>query len=193
MTFLSVEILFLLAASEHSAFNDPEFLLRIKQGDHQAFKQFFETNHTYLFNFLRQKGASEQAAEDLIQQAFVMIWEKRSQIDESKSLRSYLFKIAHSRLLNLFRDNAKFVEESAIPEQAEPEQADAEDAKQLNKAIERAIGEMPEKRQNVFRLCFLQEFTYKEAAEVLDVSAKTIENHMALALKDLREALKGYR
>ena len=48
---------------------------------------------------------------------------------------------------------------------------------------------MPEKRQQVFRLCFIQEFTYKEAAEFMEVSAKTIENHMSLALKDLRKSL----
>lgn len=49
---------------------------------------------------------------------------------------------------------------------------------------------MPEKRRQVFELCYLQEFSYKEAAEILNLAAKTIENHMALALKDLRSALK---
>ena len=52
---------------------------------------------------------------------------------------------------------------------------------------------MPEKRQAVFRLCFIQEFTYKEAAEFLQVSVKTIENHMGLALKDLRKKLEKFR
>jgi RNA polymerase sigma-70 factor (ECF subfamily) len=52
---------------------------------------------------------------------------------------------------------------------------------------------MPEKRQTVFRLCFIQEFTYKDAAEVLNVTVKTVENHMGLALKELRGKLEGFR
>ena len=67
------------------------------------------------------------------------------------------------------------------------------EAKELGTAIEQAISSMLEKRQTVFRLCFIQEFTYKEAAEFLDVSVKTIENHMGLALKDLRAKLDKYR
>jgi len=51
---------------------------------------------------------------------------------------------------------------------------------------------MPEKRRNVFELCYMQEFTYKEAAEALGVSRKTVENHMGMALKDLRLALKNF-
>ena len=122
--------------------------------------------------------------------------QKREEIDETKSLRAYLFRIGYTRMLNLFRDHSKFDEEADPEENShhdETEQNDENRNKELNSAIETAISAMPEKRQEVFRLCFIQEFTYKEAAEVLDVSVKTIENHMGLALKDMRESLKQYR
>lgn len=194
MNSLLLQLIILLAAQSSNDLDDPELLIRIKNGDHQAFKTFFDKYHRYLIHFLIKKGCSEEAAKDLVQQAFVLIWEKRSKIDEHKSLRSYLFRIAYTRMLNLFRDHSKFDRE-AEPEEpvAEEWAAEPDSNRQLNKDIERAISAMPEKRQEVFRLCFIQEFTYKETAEILKVSVKTVENHMGWALKDLRKSLEKYR
>jgi len=109
-------------------------------------------------------------------------------------LRAFLFRIAYTRMLNLFRDYSKFDKEADFENSSTPiEDSDNEESADLNQIIEKAISSMPEKRQEVFRMCFIQEFTYKETSQVLDVSIKTIENHMGLALKDMRESLKDYR
>mgnify|MGYP003333044291 CR=1 FL=1 len=194
MNFLVFYLLILLALRKDTDHDDPELLLAIKSGDHKAFKKFFEKHHAFLYHFLLKKGMSEQQAEDLVQQAFVMIWEKRADIDPQKSLRAYLFRIAYTRMLNVIRDNSKFDGNTETPEKEGSEEADASiQNRELAKAIETAIQSMPEKRQTVFRLCYIQEFTYKDAAEVLEVSVKTIENHMGLALKELRGKLEGFR
>jgi RNA polymerase sigma-70 factor (ECF subfamily) len=187
-------LIFLLAVRRQSEPDDPELLLAIKNGDHDAFKTFFEKHHSYLYHFLLKRGLAEQQAEDLVQQAFVMIWEKREEIDPQKSLRSYLFRIAYTRMLNVFRDTKKFDDNAEFTQTEGSQETDrAVEARELGEAIEASISSMPEKRQAVFRLCFIQEFTYKEAAETLDVSVKTIENHMGLALKELRGKLEGFR
>lgn len=191
---MALYLLILLAIHKKATRNDPKLLQAIKRGNHTAFRQFFEEHHAFLYHFLLKRGMSEQQAEDLVQQAFVMIWEKRAEIDPNKSLRSYLFRIAYTRMLNVIRDHSKFVEHKNFPEQQAYEETDHSLANQeLALAIEHAIQSMPEKRQTVFRLCFIQEFTYKDAAEVLNVSVKTVENHMGLALKELREKLKQFR
>lgn len=189
MELLFSEILFLLAANHDG--DDHQLLLDIKSGNHAAFKKFFDQHNQILYHFLLKKGLAKEAAEDLVQQAFVSIWEKRNQIDEEKSLKAYLFKIAYTRMLNLFRDTKKFDENVSDFEAFEKSEGDENplDQKELNKLIEISIAQLPEKRQEVFRLCFLENFTYKEAADHLEVSVKTIENHMGLALKDLRNAL----
>lgn len=196
MNLQLLQLILLLASVEDDELNDPELALKIKKGDHEAFKKFFDKYSSFLLNFLMKRGTAKDAAKDLVQQAFVMIWEKRSQIDETKSLRAYLFSIAYTRMLNLFRDHSKYKEE-ADPELnisvEQDEQSDSETDLKLNKAIEHAISSMPKKRQEVFRMCFIQEFTYKETAQVLEVSVKTVENHMGLALKYMRESLKEYR
>lgn len=184
-------ILIQLALRSGKDLDSPELLRSIKEGDHKAFKKFFDRHHKHLYHFLLKKGISEQVAEDLIQQAFLVIWEKRTEIDETKSLRAYLFRIAYTRMLNHIRDHKKF--SSSEPEKPVTATADTTLInEELKQQIETAISEMPEKRQTVFRLCFLQEFSYKEAAATLDISVKTVENHMGLALKDLRKALKSY-
>ena len=194
MNMYVLYLLFLLAVRGGTDQDDPELLRAIKNGDHSAFKTFFERHHSYLYHFLLKKGISEQQAEDLVQQAFVMIWEKRDQIDETKSLKAFLFRIAYTRMLNVFRDTKKFDENTDLAtEEGESSTEKALETQELGQAIEFSISSMPEKRQAVFRLCFIQEFTYKDAAEFLEVSVKTIENHMGLALKELRAKLERFR
>lgn len=194
MNSLLLQLIFLLASSESNDLNDPELAIKIKKGDHKAFREFFDRYNAFLLHYLIKRGTAKEAAKDLVQQAFVMIWEKRDEIDETKSLRAFLFRIAYTRMLNLFRDHSKFDEEVDLENSSTSiEETESDEKKNLSIVIEEAVSSMPGKRQEVFRMCFIQEFTYKEAAQVLDVSKKTIENHMGLALKDMRELLKDYR
>ncbi len=194
MNLLVFYLLILLALRGDASTENAELLARIKSGDHDAFKQFFESHHTFLYHFLLKKGMSAQQAEDLVQQAFILIWEKRNEIDPHKSLRAYLFRIAYTRMLNLIRDHSKFDDHKDTSTTYSSHSADSNlENRELAEAIETAIQSMPDKRQSVFRLCFIQGFTYKDAAEVLAVSTKTVENHMGLALKDLRNKLTAFR
>ncbi len=191
MDLTLIHLLLILGASLDSKSNETEIYIKIKNGDQKAFKKFFDSHHAELFRYLRQRGVAKEAAEDLIQKAFIYIWENRDKINEYKSLRAYLFQIAYTRMLNLFRDNEKYDRDQELPDLSSSEFKTDQNLHQqeLSHAIESAISAMPEKRQQVFRLCFLQEFTYKDAAQTLEVSVKTVENHMGLALKDLRESL----
>lgn len=186
-------IFFFIAGSNFSDSEKKNLAQSIKNGDHKAFKAFFNAYHNALFRFLMSKGIAKEAAEDLIQKAFIYIWEHRRQIDPSKSLRAYLFRIGYTRMLNHIRDHAKFdTSEELAAIKSHQNQEDNIQAKELRKAIDKAIEAMPEKRGLIFEMCFIQEFTYKETAQALDLSPKTVENHMGLALKDIRTALKEF-
>jgi RNA polymerase sigma-70 factor (ECF subfamily) len=193
MDLLLIHLLLILGASLNEESEEAQLYLKIKNGDQNAFKKFFDKHHQELYRFLMSKGVAKASAEDLIQKAFIYIWEHRTDIEQQKSLRAYLFRIAYTRMLNLFRDHEKMDQNKEVRDLEEPASVSDTDEDlqnaELKEILEAAISAMPEKRQNVFRLCFLQEFTYKEAAEFLEVSVKTIENHMTLALKDLRASL----
>jgi len=194
-TELLIGLFFFLALSlSRPDGNDETDLARnIKNGDKAAFDTFYQNHSSALISFLCSKGLSQQEAEDLLQQAFLIIWEKREEIKPELSLRSFLFTTAYRRMLNLFRDRKDTVSNYAYV--LESDGQNPEESTETREAIQQlhaALKKMPEKRRNVFEFCYLQEFTYKEAAEALGITRKTVENHMALALRDLREALKKF-
>lgn len=192
---VSVEWIFILLALGYDPDQDDSDLARkIKNGDQKAFKAFFDRHHTSLFYMLIGKGVSEDVAEDIIQQAFISIWEKRSDIDEKKSIKAYLFRIGYNRALNHFRDTRKFDASGNIPDFASgKDPSDEAQERFLLDAIDKSVDQMPEKRRAVFELCFMQGLTYREASEVLGVSIKTIENHMGYALKSIRKSLSEFK
>lgn len=193
MNPLLLILLILMALHETDPQEEQELLQLIRNGDHDAFERFFKKYHAYLYHYLLKRGVGEQQAEDLVQQAFIMIWDKRRELETGGNLRAFLFRIAYTRMLNVFRDTDKFDQKNDVPELPEGDEADREIRNdELRSAIERAISSLPGKRQDVFRLCYVQEFTYRQAGEILGISEKTVENHMGLALKDLRSRLRNF-
>jgi len=165
----------------------------IREGDRTAFKNFYDLNYASLYRFLVGRGIRHDEAEDLIQKAFILIWEKRETIDESKSLKAFLFQIAYRQMLNHLEYQSKFKDEDLQDmEMITKNPVDDIDYPRLLNFVKKVILQMPEKRRMVFELCFMKQFTYKEAADALEVSVKTVENHMALAFKDLRSAMIEY-
>jgi len=192
---MPIEWIFLtLAVDSDSEMDEVDLYRRIKEGDKEAFRVFYERYNTDLYYMLIGKGMSPPSAQDIIQQAFIMIWEKRGDIDENKSLKAYLFRIGYTRALNYFRDNNKFDKSAELAEESSTDDPSLNtERKLLVEAIDKAVQQLPPKRRMVFELCFLQGLTYREASEAMSLSIKTIENHMGYALKDVRAALSEYK
>lgn len=167
---------------------------RIKEGDAAAFKAFFDRHHTLLYRYLQRRGVPGPVCEDLMQNAFLAIWERRDQIDVHQSLRSYLFKTCYNRALNHFRDTAKFANPENLNEPTPHPTPEAQTGYALMQdTLLQAVQMLPERRRAVFELCFLEELTYREAAEVLGISIKTVENQMGQALKSIRKVMEPFR
>lgn len=188
---LSPEFLILLLAfAKYNGIDPSELSVAIRDGDHKAFKTFYDEHYGGLYRFMVSRGMSHAEAEDLVQKAFVMIWEKRDGIDETKSLRAYLFQIAYSRMLNHVDYQSKFNDEDPPNEDTSVHTPETDvNYRELLQIVKKTIRNMPEKRGLVFESCFMNQNTYKETAEAMDVSVKTVENHMTLAFKDLRAVL----
>ena len=189
-----LELLLLLAVAIPA--EDEEGLsIAIKSGDRTAFRRFFEAYHEALLRYLVHRRVSPDVAEDLVQNAFVHIWENRESIKPGGSLRGLLFRIGYTRALNHFRDSARFADVAPedAPLQVTSESQDPAERDEVRLLVQAAVETLPERRRAVFELCILQGLTYAEAAEALDISRKTVENHMGYALKTVRERLAGLR
>ncbi|MFT4733601.1 MAG: RNA polymerase sigma-70 factor (ECF subfamily) [Algoriphagus sp.] len=172
------------------------YLVNIREGNRTAFEAVFRTYYEdlsrYAFSILRKKEESE----DLVQQVFVNFWEKREQTIISGSLKSYLFRSVHNQSLNLIKHEkvkANYVEHSQYFDTKFHSEVEEElEGKELEGKIAEAIDTLPNQCRKIFIMNRMESLKYKEIADQLDISIKTVENQIGKALKVLRGSLASY-
>jgi RNA polymerase sigma-70 factor (ECF subfamily) len=163
--------------------------------DKQLFEQLFKDHYVHLCNFASQYVQDMDSARDITQKVFINLWEKRESIDPQKKLLSYLFTSVRNRCLNHLRDQKKYRSRILDLEIVEDELAfedNEADILDLQIQIADALRELPERCRQVFEMSRFKKMKYKDIAEELSISEKTVEAHMSKALKMLRENLKDY-
>jgi len=163
--------------------------------DKPLFEQLFKTHFVHLCNFAYQFVKDTDSSKDITQKVFINLWENRDKIDIQKSIQSYLFTSVRNRCLNYIRDQKKYRSEVLDLETHDFEIAFEEDTmamSELKEKVAAALDKLPEKCRLVFEMSRYKNMKYKEIAEELDVSVKTVEAHMSKALKSLRSNLKDY-
>jgi len=179
----------LLAALEVGS--DSKLVAMLRSGDKSAFKSIFDRYHAQLHHYLIRRGVPTSAAEDILQDAFLAVWERRETLDPSRSVKGYLYRSCHNRAVNHFRDHSKFVAEDDAPESGlMPTQEADLSYNELKSTVDLAVSELPDRRRAVFELCFINGLTYREAADTLGISIKTVENQMGHALRTLRDRVQ---
>jgi RNA polymerase sigma-70 factor (ECF subfamily) len=160
--------------------------------DEHSFEKLFREYFSPLMAFARKILGDEDDAREVVHQVFIKLWERRSEIDMSTSLKSYLFTAVNNRSLNMIRDRKKFSSEE-VPEQAGEWDVSAElESMELEDRIRASISTLPERCREIFELNRFDGLSYGEIARELDISVKTVENQMTKALKILREQLSRY-
>jgi RNA polymerase sigma-70 factor (ECF subfamily) len=156
------------------------------------FELLFRDLFPPLMAFARKILGDEEDAREVVQQVFINLWEKRSELDLSSSLKSYLFTSVHHRSLNVIRGRKKF-SSAEVPEVAGEWDVSAQiESMELEGKIREAIDALPEKCRKIFELSRFEGLKYGEIAGQLGISIKTVENQMSKALKILREQVGKY-
>ena len=164
----------------------------LRVGDHDAFRTVYLHYATPIRDFLTLLTRSADEAEEITQEVFVQVWEKRERIDPRKSIKGYLYTIARNSALNLFEQQKVRSRYTDSPlSRAEDDWASDEllIAEETELLIEIAVSRMPEQRRRVFELSRREELKSTEIAERLGISRHTVDNHLATAKKDIRELL----
>lgn len=163
-------------------------------GDKQAFRYFFERYYEELCNLVNLYLHDPAVSEEIVQEIFIWFWEIKEQITINTSVKAYLLKSSRNKCLNYIRDQKrKFAIHEEIRKHADPvhEMSDEFlDAVQLREIINHSVGRLPDRMREIFLLRNEQNYSYREIAEKLKITEKTVENQMGLALKKLREYLR---
>lgn len=176
--------------------SDAIFLLQaVQRGDESAFNKLFRAYYAPLCRYacpLADGNLDE--AEDIVQQVFVKFWEQRTTLDVQWSVKAYLYKMVHNRCLNRLRDvrvreqykayNAEQLERT----HDQPPDGEAE----LSERIQKALSTLPTECRRIFELSRFEELKYREIADQLGISIKTVETQMGKALRLMRVALADY-
>jgi len=162
----------------------------------EAFEQLFRSHYKGLCFFAMQYVKNDETAKEIVQNAFISLWEKRDSIDLSRQVKSYLSTSVRNKCLNHLRDNRKFDNDLLNLEQLSPdalyEQPDRLVEAELRDSIHLAMEELPEKCREVFRLNRFEQLKYQEIADRLQISVKTVETQMSKALQHMRLRLKEF-
>lgn len=152
-----------------------------------AFKTLYDRYYDAIRNFLYYKSGNMHLAEDLTQDAFMILWKKRQSIDPDK-VKSYLYTIANNLFLNEVKHQKvvmKFNQQPVTTTSNETPQYVMEED-EFRQKLESAISGLPEKNRVVFLMNRIDKLTYKEIAERLGLSVKAVEKRMHKALLELR-------
>jgi len=165
------------------------------KGDEKAFELLFRKYYQALCLFSKHLLNDDEMAEETVQDVFVKIWHKRENIHIESSVKHYLFQSVRNHCYNQLQHKkirSQYVQKIILESQNEIKHDNYFIEPGLKEKIEKAVGSLPPRRQEIFILSREEGLKYKEIAERLNISIKTVEAQMGLALKYLRDALKDF-
>lgn len=183
--------LFELTMPQYNRNNDKNLVAGLKKDSHSSFQSLFELYNKSLFQFSLSYLKSTEAAEDVVQEVFTKVWNKRKDLKTDTSFKSYLFTIALNSIRKQFNKLSKLIDaKHDILQDASKNRSDFDDRNNYQTLLDKLdelIASMPEKRRQVFVKKKLEEKSLKEIAQELDITPKTVEYHITEAMKFLKK------
>jgi RNA polymerase sigma-70 factor (ECF subfamily) len=175
---------------------EKQVISRIRNGDEQAFewlfRQYYEKLCQWAYHYLRDLDSSEEVVQDL----YYNLWRNRTSMEFHVSVKSYLYKAVSNNCKMLIRKKGRrSAIEADLASQhtvSNTEPAELLELKEIRKAVNKTLEELPEKPAQIFRMSRYEGLKYREIAEKLSISIKTVEANMGKALKIFRKNLQEY-
>ncbi|MEA1875986.1 MAG: sigma-70 family RNA polymerase sigma factor [Bacteroidota bacterium] len=174
---------------------EKELAKLIQQGDEKAYKTAFELYYTGLVSYGYHMVQNMEVSRGMVQEVFLKLWEKRALISVHTSLKAYLFTAINNKALNHIRHNKikRAFQEQYVSTWFYGGSDQMEIDPYLQNAIEKAINSLPPKAYQSFALTQIDGLSIREAAQIMQVAEKTIENQLARSRKILKQKLKKYK
>jgi len=173
--------------------NEKIFIQLLKKGEESSYKQLYNLYYSELCSYAVGLCGRDDLAQDIVQQTIIKFWRNRHKVNIKYSLKRYLFKAVYHQFIDANRKLSKeldFLNELKHKSILEVVDIPKEDIEEKYELIELAINKLPVKCKNVFLLGKKEGFKYREIAVKLNISIKTVEAHMAKALRKIQENIK---
>lgn len=180
---------------QYKAFTDLELMAAVKTGDHLAFAEIYDRYWDKLFYVAARKLDQLEDAEEVVQNIFISLWNRRLTLEISSTLSSYLSVSIKYRVIKVLekqyhqRKYADTLKKNGLLDDSTQEWLEF---MELKDQLEQLMLELPNKCQLVYRMSREQGFSQKEIAGKLDISEKTVEAHLGKATKTIRARLNAF-
>lgn len=166
-----------------------DLIVCLKQGSKDAFTALYRQYWKQVYNFCRLYLTNTTVVEEVVQEVFIKIWESREFLREDDHFKGLLFIITRNLVFNQYRKsvNEDFYKVTVLAAMEESYDVEEEiDANNLRDYIDHLIEELPPRRREIFNLSRKEQKSYKEIAQLLNISEKTVENQISESIKYLR-------
>jgi len=178
---------------KNSKSNTDDFdLFLLKKGDQKIYKAIFDTYFKRLYSFSIKYVKSTHAAEEIVENVFLILWQKRHKLDTVKNLKSYLYAMVHNASLDYIKSNKNFIQFNIKEHDSTILMEQLIIEEEVHILLIKALDSLPEKCRQVFELSCLEGMKYKDIAEDLQISVNTVKSQRARAIDLLRQKLKDY-
>ena len=163
-------------------------------GEVSAFELFFKENYHMACLTAYRYLKDEQIAEDMVQETFFHLWEKRFSLTIEHDLKQYLLFSVRNRCINHLQRSRPFsmLDDSQVSAGAEEDATEDENREELAVRIAKAIGELPPQCRRIFLLAYQHQLSYSDIAATLNLSKNTVKTQMGIAYRMLRDKLSRY-
>ncbi len=170
-----------------------ELFNKVKNDDQRAYEVLFKAHYESLCRFALRFLDDKDEAEEVVQEVFCKIWDKRKSLSFTSSFKAYVFTSVRNKCFN-HHEHMKVRHQHQDHVKHTTSEADTGILEEvdLERKIEEAVASLPEQCRKVFKMNRFEGLKYKEIAEQLGISPKTVENQMGKALKVMRLQLKDY-
>lgn len=176
-------------------YTDKELIISIKSGSKKAYSVFYEQFYDKIRIQILFLTNCEELAEDIAQESFVKLWERRENLDEEQSIKSYVRRIArnmlydHSRKIRVKNIYDRDISDSELTGDSVTDRINYKD---LELTLTRALNHLTPEKQIIFRMSRFEDKTYAEIAKHLGTTPKAVERHMARSLGFIRRYISKY-
>ncbi|MEA5127429.1 MAG: RNA polymerase sigma-70 factor [Proteiniphilum sp.] len=175
---------------------DRDLVVRLINNDQDAFCELYARYKDRLLYFAMKFVKSRDFAEDVYQDAFTIIWQSRRFLDPERAFSSYLYTIVKNRVLNILRDieNDRKLKSYILANAIDYNDSTNQylQTNELEVILTKALKKLTPRQRQIFEMSRNEQMTHKEIAEILGISVFTVQEHISIALKSIKDYLKEY-